>query len=63
MIGYLELLSGPVSMDQDMQKKYIDITYTKAKRLQKLIEDLFGFTNVKAKTQWQKFQFQSAHII
>ena len=34
IIGYLELLSGPVSMDQDMQKKYIDITYTKAKRLQ-----------------------------
>ena len=46
IIGYLELLSGPVSMDQDMQKKYIDITYTKAKRLQKLIEDLFGFTKL-----------------
>lgn len=46
IIGYLELLSGPVSLDAEMQKKYIDITYTKAKRLQKLIEDLFGFTKL-----------------
>ncbi len=46
IIGYLELLAGPVSMDSETQKKYIDITYTKAKRLQKLIEDLFGFTKL-----------------
>ena len=46
IIGYLELLSGPVSLDPEMQKKYIHITYTKAKRLQKLIEDLFGFTKL-----------------
>jgi len=46
IIGYLELLSGPVSLDAEMQKKYIKITYTKAKRLQKLIEDLFGFTKL-----------------
>ena len=46
IIGYLELLSGPVSLDAEMQKKYINITYTKAKRLQKLIEDLFGFTKL-----------------
>ncbi len=29
-----------------MQKKYIDIAYVKAKRLEKLIEDLFGFTKM-----------------
>ena len=29
-----------------MQKKYIDIAYSKAKRLEKLIEDLFGFTKL-----------------
>lgn len=29
-----------------MQKKYIDIAYSKAKRLEKLIEDLFGFTKM-----------------
>lgn len=46
IIGYLELLSKTEHMDPDMQKKYIDITYTKARRLQKLIEDLFGFTKL-----------------
>lgn len=46
IIGYLEPLSKTEHMDPDMQKKYIDITYTKAKRLQKLIEDLFGFTKL-----------------
>ena len=29
-----------------MRQKYIDIAYTKAKRLEKLIEDLFGFTKM-----------------
>ncbi len=46
ILGYLELLSGPVKLDPKMQEKYIGITYTKAKRLQKLIEDLFGFTKL-----------------
>lgn len=46
IIGYLELLSNTAVIDPDMQRKYIDITYTKAKRLQKLIEDLFGFTKL-----------------
>ncbi len=46
IIGYLELLSGPVKLEAETQKKYINITYTKAKRLQKLIEDLFGFTKL-----------------
>ncbi|WP_347560853.1 HAMP domain-containing sensor histidine kinase [Clostridium sp. OM02-18AC] len=46
IIGYLELLSGQVVLPPDMQKKYIDIAYSKAKRLEKLIEDLFGFTKM-----------------
>lgn len=46
IIGYLELLSGPVVLQPEMQKKYIDIAYSKAKRLEKLIEDLFGFTKM-----------------
>ena len=46
IIGYLGMLSGPAQMSPEMQKKYIDITYTKAKRLEKLIEDLFGFTKL-----------------
>lgn len=46
IIGYLELLSGKVTLPPEMQKKYIDIAYGKAKRLEKLIEDLFGFTKL-----------------
>ncbi len=46
IIGYLELLSGPASLTPEMEKKYLQITYTKAKRLEKLIEDLFGFTKL-----------------
>jgi len=46
IIGYLELLSASGNMTPEMEKKYINITYTKAKRLEKLIEDLFGFTKL-----------------
>lgn len=46
VIGYLELLSGKVELTPDMQKRYIDIAYAKSKRLEKLIEDLFGFTRM-----------------
>ncbi len=47
IIGYLELLSGKTApLTPEMQKKYIDIAYSKAKRLEKLIEDLFGFTKM-----------------
>lgn len=46
IIGYLELLSKGTAMPPEMEKKYIDIAYTKAKRLEKLIEELFGFTKM-----------------
>lgn len=46
IIGYLELLSGKVQLPPDMEKKYIDIAYAKSKRLEKLIEDLFGLTKM-----------------
>ncbi|MFR3730041.1 sensor histidine kinase [Lacrimispora sp.] len=44
--GYLELLSGETALDPEVQKKYIGIAYVKTKRLEKLIEDLFGFTKL-----------------
>lgn len=44
--GYLELLSSDVKLDLETQKKYINIAYVKTKRLEKLIEDLFGFTKL-----------------
>ena len=46
IIGYLELLSGRQDLPEQTRRKYIDIAYTKAKRLEKLIEDLFGFTKL-----------------
>lgn len=46
IIGYLELLSGDVKLEPEIQKKYINIAYVKTKRLEKLIEDLFGFTKL-----------------
>lgn len=46
IIGYLELLSGNVQLPPEMQKKYIDIAYSKSRRLEKMIEDLFGFTKM-----------------
>ena len=46
IIGYLELLSGETKLDLEVQKKYIGIAYVKTKRLEKLIEDLFGFTKL-----------------
>ncbi|MDK2965997.1 MULTISPECIES: HAMP domain-containing sensor histidine kinase [Lacrimispora] len=46
IIGYLELLSKEGEIDQEIQKKYIGIAYVKTKRLEKLIEDLFGFTKL-----------------
>ncbi len=46
IIGYLELLSGPTELPAEVEKKYINIAYVKTKRLEKLIEDLFGFTKL-----------------
>lgn len=46
IIGYLELLSGDTQLTPEVQKKYIGIAYVKTKRLEKLIEDLFGFTKL-----------------
>lgn len=46
IIGYLELLAGDTLVQPELQRKYIEIAYTKTKRLEKLIEDLFGFTKM-----------------
>lgn len=46
IIGYLELLAGNTGIPADMEHKYIEIAYGKARRLEKLIEDLFGFTKL-----------------
>ncbi len=46
IIGYLELLRKSNNLSPEMQKRYLDIAYTKSERLQKLIEELFGFTKL-----------------
>ena len=46
IIGYLELLAGNTQIPQEMQHKYREIAYSKSRRLEKLIEDLFGFTKL-----------------
>ena len=40
IIGYLELLAGNTKVPAEMEHKYIEIAYSKARRLEKLIEDL-----------------------
>lgn len=42
IIGYLELLSGPVVLPPEMQKKYIDIAYKQGQASGKALRDLFG---------------------
>ena len=46
IIGYLELLERNPSLDPELKSKYIEIAYGKSKRLEKLIQDLFGFTKL-----------------
>lgn len=46
IIGYLELLSSNTPVPEETKKKYLQIAYEKSKRLEKLIEDLFGFTKL-----------------
>ncbi|MDO4788009.1 MAG: HAMP domain-containing sensor histidine kinase [Johnsonella sp.] len=46
IIGYLELLSKNDKLDEQTRNKYTQIAYAKAKKLEKLIEDLFGFTKL-----------------
>lgn len=46
ILGYMEFLSMDQKLDEETRKKYIHVVYQKAKRLQKLIEDLFSFTKL-----------------
>ena len=46
ILGYLELLRDRPDLPADTRQKYVDIAYTKSRRLQKLIEELFGFTKL-----------------
>lgn len=47
ILGYLEILHSKLdTISKEQEKHYIDISYSKAKRLESLVEDLFGFTKI-----------------
>lgn len=58
VIGYLDLVRKKNEWEDEERKRYISIAYDKAKRLEKLIEDLFEFTKVGA----EKMQMHPAQI-
>ena len=46
ILGYLDLIKNNQSANDEMKAHYLEIVYNKALRLQKLIEELFGFTKL-----------------
>ena len=46
ILGYLDLIKNSQSVNEEMKEHYLEIVYNKALRLQKLIEELFGFTKL-----------------
>lgn len=46
IIGYLDILNTHPELSEENRKKYTQIAYDKASRLQTLIEDLFSFTKI-----------------
>lgn len=46
VIGYLDLLNRTKGLPEEKRQEFIQITYNKAKHLEQLIEDLFGFTKL-----------------
>ena len=46
VIGYLELLTCGNVRDEETRNKYLEIACQKSRRLQNLIEELFGFTKL-----------------
>lgn len=46
VIGYLEILSERKELPEETKEKYLEIAYSKSRRLQQLINDLFGLTKL-----------------
>lgn len=46
IIGYLDIVSNH-DLDKEERDRYIEIAYSKSKRLEKLIEDLFTYTKLE----------------
>ena len=46
IIGYLEILTEKQDLPEETRLRYTEIAYTKSRKLQQLINDLFGFTKL-----------------
>jgi len=46
IIGYLELLCTKKDLPEETRRQYTEIVYAKSRKLQQLINDLFGFTKL-----------------
>ena len=46
VMGYLELLTKKEDLTDEEKDRYANVAYSKAKRLEKLTEDLFGFAKI-----------------
>lgn len=49
MIGYLQLLCDHQDLDEQTQRKYLQIVYDKSKRLNHLMDDLFDYASLSSK--------------
>ena len=61
VIGYLDLVRTKETLSEQQKNNFVGVAYEKAKRLERLIEDLFEFTKVGAehtKMQVTSFDFQ-----
>ena len=51
VIGYLDLIRRQPGLDEQTKQAYLQVAYDKARHLQVLIEDLFGFTKLNYGSQ------------
>lgn len=56
ILGYLDILAGKKDLPEETRQSYIRIAHDKAKHLQQMIEDLFGFTKLGYSSQTTHMQ-------
>ncbi len=56
IIGYLDLIMKMPQMEEEKRQAYLKIVYDKSRQLQKMIEDLFGFTKLNYGKQTASMQ-------
>ena len=56
ILGYLDILSMRKDLPEETRQNYIRIAHDKAKHLQQMIEDLFGFTKLSYSKQTTNMQ-------